>query len=106
MSLELLRGGEPAGPVIDFLTDLWKDHHETRRVRCPHCEWTPQASHRWSCLDQGPPEFFEGGCGTSWNTFQTAGRCPGCQHQWQWTICLSCLQWAPHDDWYESDDSD
>jgi hypothetical protein len=53
------------------------------------------------CVSQGPPEFFTGGCGTVWNTFDTRGRCPGCSHQWTWTRCFACDGWSPHDDWYE-----
>ena len=30
----------------------------------------------------------------------TRGRCPGCQHQWQWTTCLSCGVASLHEHWY------
>jgi hypothetical protein len=75
-----------------------------RRIRCPLCRWQPQASSRWYCSDAaGYPHFFYGGCGTSWNTFETRGRCPGCSHQWTWTDCLRCWQSSPHDAWYEAE---
>jgi hypothetical protein len=48
------------------------------RIRCPLCKWQPNKSHRWYCADCDHPENFSEGCGTSWNTFTTRGRCPGC----------------------------
>src|SRR5215813_8152924 len=69
-------------------------------IRCPHCRWQPRPSDRWYCADCGPPEYFFNGCGMEWNTFDTQGRCPGCQHQWQWTACLACWGWSLHEDWY------
>jgi hypothetical protein len=90
----------PLAPIV-LPTDR-TDDDKTHRIRCPRCDWTPDSSSRWSCLDsRGYPEFFDGGCGTSWNTFHTRGRCPGCSHQWKWTICLSCASWSMHRDWYE-----
>jgi hypothetical protein len=71
------------------------------RVRCPLCHWRPRASSRWFCADCGHPEYFYGGCGTAWNTFETRGLCPGCKHQWRWTACLSCAGWSAHEEWYE-----
>lgn len=71
------------------------------RIRCPLCRWQPRKSSRWYCSDAGFPEFFFGGCGTQWNTFDTGGRCPGCGHQWIWTSCLRCGQNSKHVDWYE-----
>ncbi len=61
------------------------------KIECPHCQWEPDASARWGCT-----------CGHSWNTFDTQGKCPKCQHQWHNTQCLAypCNQWAPHLDWY------
>lgn len=73
-----------------------------QKIRCPHCRWQPRGESRWWCGDCAYPEFFFGGCGTGWNTFQTGGRCPGCRHQWKWTLCLRCHEWARHEDWYES----
>jgi hypothetical protein len=106
MSGLLLLKREPT-PV--FVTDLIEKLRETTnrmRVRCPSCAWTPESHARWMCVATGAPEFFSPGCGTAWNTFDTHGRCPGCAHQWQWTNCLVCHQWSPHDDWYEVDDDD
>ena len=65
------------------------------RIRCPRCRWRPRRGDRWYCSRPG--------CGTSWNTFQTRGRCPGCGHQWTMTACLACHQWSRHLDWYEGD---
>lgn len=61
------------------------------RIRCPRCAWEPRHHDRWSCHP---------GCGTSWNTFDTRGRCPGCGRQWLETACLACHRWSPHLDWY------
>ena len=73
-------------------------------VRCPLCTWRPDASSRWCCEPSESPEPFFPGCRTVWNTFSTRGRCPGCDHQWHWTSCLSCSGWSLHEDWYESAD--
>ena len=78
----------------DELRDLLDDEDEdegsrNRGIRCPRCGWTPRARDRWSCL-----------CGHVWNTFDTRGRCPGCDQQWFDTQCLSCGVWSRHDDWY------
>jgi hypothetical protein len=71
------------------------------RIRCPKCGWQPERSSTWLCLSgPGPEPPFEA-CGTAWNTFDTGGRCPGCDHQWHWTTCLHCHEWSPHLDWYD-----
>ena len=71
------------------------------KIRCPLCKWQPEYRSTWTCTAMGPPENFNGGCGHSWNTFDTAGRCPGCSHQWRHTSCLSCGKSTPHQDWYD-----
>jgi ribosomal protein S27E len=78
-----------------------EDKTDFERIRCPLCNWQPTAESRWWCLDADAPEYFYGGCWTSWNTFETRGRCPGCGHQWRWTSCLRCHGWSRHEDWYE-----
>jgi hypothetical protein len=70
------------------------------RIRCPECEWQPNASSMWYCADCAYPERYFGGCATAWNTFDTRGRCPGCGHTWRWTVCLSCGIWSLHEHWY------
>ena len=80
-----------------------EDDERTRRIRCPHCLWVPDASALWYCYECPYPEYFFGGCGTGWNTFDTGGVCPGCGHKWRWTACLYCGQWAEHQDWYEGE---
>ena len=77
------------------------DDTSFEKIRCPLCDWRPSASSTWCCVVSDTPEPPFEWCGTSWNTFSTAGRCPGCQHQWKWTSCLSCHGWSLHDDWYE-----
>jgi hypothetical protein len=59
------------------------------RIRCPKCQWSPDAEARWSCR-----------CRHLWNTFQTRGLCPGCGYQWTVTTCLNCGQASPHAEWY------
>jgi hypothetical protein len=71
------------------------------RIRCPLCAWRPAPGSTWCCVAQGTPEPPFEWCGTSWNTFTTRGRCPGCAHQWQWTSCLRCGGFSLHEDWYE-----
>jgi hypothetical protein len=74
-------------------------------IRCPLCGWRPLASSRWYCAGAGTPESGFTGCGTSWNTFLTRGRCPGCDHQWKWTSCHQCKEWSLHEDWYAAETS-
>lgn len=91
----------PVGVTPDIKIEGELDD-QSARIRCPHCEWRPSSSSRWCCLDseQSPEPPFHG-CGTSWNTFDTRGRCPSCDHQWRWTVCLRCSRWSLHIDWYE-----
>jgi hypothetical protein len=101
-----LRGSRlPGSDVVTGLLDRLDEDTPGLRIRCPHCGWVPGSSDRWFCGSEGPPERYAG-CGTSWNTFRTRGRCPGCDHQWQWTACLACGGWARHEEWYESDEGD
>jgi hypothetical protein len=78
-----------------------EDTSDFERIRCPLCDWRPTAASRWTCADADAPEYFYNACYTSWNTFETRGRCPGCGHQWIWTSCLFCHGWSRHEDWYE-----
>jgi hypothetical protein len=97
----LFKRDRRAGPDLVIQPVRDDDPAETIRIRCPQCNWQPSPSSRWSCVSTGHPEHFNAGCGTAWNTFDTRGRCPGCSHRWEWTICLACAQWSRHDDWYE-----
>jgi hypothetical protein len=91
----------PGQTVIEKITP--DDDEAFRRIRCPLCEWRPTPSSAWSCLNIDSPEPPFQGCGTTWNTFSTRGRCPGCGHQWRWTSCLRCAGWSLHEDWYEEE---
>lgn len=104
-SFLLLDRGSRPGMVEDLLA-RFRETARRHRIRCPTCGWQPQASSRWYCAAVDAPEHFSPGCGTSWQTFETRGRCPGCEHQWQWTSCLSCGMWARHEDWYTAEDDD
>ncbi|RMF58821.1 MAG: hypothetical protein D6746_09155 [Bacteroidetes bacterium] len=59
------------------------------RIACPRCSYEPRAEDRWICT-----------CQTSWNTFDTQGRCPGCGKIWRQTCCPRCARWSPHHAWY------
>lgn len=94
----------PEQIVDDEVTDERDD--EMQGIRCPHCRWRPSASDRWSCIsDADGPEPPFPSCGTAWNTFATRGRCPGCNHQWKWTVCLRCQGWSLHEAWYAAERS-
>ena len=60
-------------------------------IHCPKCEWRPKPESKWQCNP---------GCQTVWNTFWTAGVCPGCGKAWHKTKCPKCFQFSPHKDWY------
>ncbi len=83
----------PEVPLGDNLRRILEDEDDEPmgkgRIRCPKCGWQPGASDLWMC-----------GCGCSWHTFDTGGRCPDCGRRWQDTQCLRCGEWSPHRDWY------
>ncbi len=76
--------------ILEKHKQLSKGKPHDPRIRCPSCSWEPPRSSQWICI-----------CGHVWNTFETAGLCPGCRLQWEDTKCLSCLRWSPHRDWYD-----
>lgn len=103
--LRLRRSGDaPADSVVT--RERWRDLVASYRIRCPICFWHPDANSRWCCSAEGTPEPPFPSCGTIWNTFATRGRCPGCQHQWQWTSCLLCGEASLHEAWYETGTGD
>ena len=63
----------------------------TVKIACPSCNWQPAPTPKayWNCT-----------CGCRWNTFDTAGVCPQCQHRWLDTQCPACQVYSPHEDWY------
>ncbi|MDP2386614.1 MAG: DUF4272 domain-containing protein [Bacteroidota bacterium] len=61
----------------------------TKPIECPVCEWPPDGEEHWQCT-----------CGHAWNTFDTKGKCPSCNFQWEETYCPACGQTSPHNDWY------
>ena len=65
------------------------------KIWCPACEWKPTPTDRWWC--------GHGGCGHSWNTFDTGGVCPACSKIWKITYCYGCRTGQPHIDWYHDD---
>ena len=95
MVLDLLLSLACFGLVVRRLNPETRDlDRHDRRIRCPRCGWEPARHDRWFC---------DPGCHCRWNTFDTAGICPGCTKEWDQTACLSCHQWSPHADWYEPD---
>src|SRR5215467_9481503 len=61
-----------------YITTRKSDEKETHfsRIQCPLCKWRPNPQSRWYCVACDYPEYFYHGCGTTWNTFTTRGRCP------------------------------
>jgi len=102
-AIGLLQETRPIVPDEARETTSGKVATRRSRIRCPECSWEPRKSDTWWCDDCDWPEFFKGGCGTTWHTFDTGGVCPGCGHRWQWTSCLRCHNWSLHDDWYEQE---
>jgi hypothetical protein len=94
------RRGNPDVGTVEIPKFRLEEHEGEPEIRCPLCFWHPRPSSKWFCAFCPHPEGLLGGCGTMWNTFDTHGRCPGCQHQWRWTSCLSCGGWSLHADWY------
>jgi hypothetical protein len=64
------------------------------KIRFPLCQWQPRKPDRWLCFP---------GCHHSWNTFDTAGICPGCAKHWNETACHRCHEWSAHEAWYAHD---
>jgi hypothetical protein len=81
---ERYRAGQP-----DNASGRREQARASAKQRCPACQWIPLDSDRWLCS-----------CGETWNTFDTAGRCPGCDKQWEATACLSCDATSTHRAWY------
>ena len=90
----------PEQIIVDDVVDEERED-QIHGIRCPHCRWRPSSSDRWQCECAFTPEPPFNSCGTSWNTFETHGRCPGCDHQWKWTSCIRCHKWSLHEAWYE-----
>ncbi|MEW6737174.1 MAG: hypothetical protein AB1489_38170 [Acidobacteriota bacterium] len=96
----LFQKGSIPEKTTDSTTQLDDEAPDFSRIRCPLCQWQPTALSRWCCANCKHPEHFFNACGTVWNTFSTAGQCPGCGHQWRWTACLYCGGWSLHEAWY------
>src|SRR4029077_4546138 len=81
-------------PMLSTVQDREHDEEKSRdpsepRIRCPLCGWSPRQEEKWVCT-----------WGNEGHTFEPAGVCPACLHQWTSTQCLSCARWSPHSDWY------
>ena len=61
------------------------------KIACPKCQWQPDGRSYWKCT-----------CGHQWNTFETKGKCPECEVQWQDTYCPACSKPSAHNEWYSS----
>lgn len=81
-------------PITDTVAHLIEGGlgmNQEAHIHCPLCDWEPKAESRWVCAPGEPGS----GCRTVWNTFWTAGCCPGCRHFWSKTKCLSCKRSSP-----------
>lgn len=103
--LALKKDLPPPEENLDLDTEMEEETSEFGGIRCPLCQWQPTASSRWYCASNSYPENFSGGCGTAWNTFTTRGLCPGCGHQWRWTVCPRCQRWSRHEAWYGDEET-
>lgn len=101
--LECFKRPDPQWDQKIFTIPKDADGESAERIRCPLCEWQPAPASTWCCYGEGTPEPPFHWCGTTWNTFETRGRCPGCGHQWKWTSCLRCGGFSLHEDWYACD---
>ena len=63
-------------------------------ISCPRCGFSPYVGMQWICAPDG--------CGGSFDTFETAARCPHCDAQFAWTACPSCHQVSAHRAWYHA----
>ncbi len=66
----------------------------SQEVECPHCQWTPESTPLWNCLQ----------CGKDLDHFESVGRCSNCGYTHENTYCPSefggCGNSSPHIDWY------
>ncbi len=64
-------------------------------ISCPKCGWEPDENCQWVCDV----------CNTKWNTFETHGKCPGCNKVFEDTGCSrskgGCGEMSLNAEWYE-----
>lgn len=58
-------------------------------LACPSCGAAPLRGEFWTC----------GQCGTRFDLFETAGRCPSCGAQFSTASCPECQRQSPMSDW-------
>ena len=58
-------------------------------LRCPGCGWVPFALDAWKCKE----------CGFVWDSFQTDGVCPRCDHAHDEAACVRCRRIFPNRQW-------
>ncbi len=63
-----------------------------QNYRCPSCQAHPLEGSFWNC----------GKCGITFDTFETAGVCPGCGLGYDTTTCPECRRGAPLAQWRET----
>jgi hypothetical protein len=61
-------------------------------IACPVRSFSPPEGFQWWC--------YPDGCGGSFDTFATRGRCPHCEAQFSWTMCPACEKVSAHRAWY------
>ena len=65
---------------------------ERNDIACPSCGAHPIAGTQWVCAPDG--------CGGSFDTFASRGRCPHCDAQFTWTQCPRCDRVSAHPAFY------
>jgi hypothetical protein len=102
--LETLKryGDHQQDEVLETARAPVKKREKPPRIRCPKCGWQPDGRAHWTCTNRVDGRL----CVTTWNTFDTRGRCPTCSYQWTDTCCPVCHRWSLHEDWYEKAEED
>lgn len=81
------------GQLVEAQADA-DPRYVTLRVMCPSCAWIPDGKDHWGC------EHCDG---DAFNTFETGGTCPHCEHTFEETWCPQCEHSAPYEWWWPED---
>ena len=84
--------------IANLLAVMNKDDkrdYSKSNISCPECKWVPDGGKNWQCT-----------CRFIWDTFQTKGKCPKCETQWNDTWCPKCKKTSKHQDWYHSNEKE
>jgi hypothetical protein len=68
---------------------------DSLHICCPKCQWEPDGKPYWQCS-----------CSHQFDAFASAGSCPSCGKEWEFTQCVDfaggCNHISPHLDWYSN----